>query len=92
VTDPWNAEDPAVYMRQRRDNRPWEPFAGRISLAWAEMMVSEVLFGAKFMDMCELPSRSDTPLSPAAKARILGQLRTAQKRFAAIVPPTADSP
>jgi (p)ppGpp synthase/HD superfamily hydrolase len=40
--------------------------------------------------LAELIARSDTPLSAHAKARILDQLRTAQERFAAILPPTAD--
>lgn len=41
--------------------------------------------------LADLIARSDTPLSPRAKARILGQLRTAQERFAAITAPRADS-
>lgn len=53
ATAPWNAEDPAVYVRRQPDNRPWEPFAGRMSLACAEMVLSEVLLGAKFTDTCE---------------------------------------
>jgi len=56
ATDPWNAEDPPVYVRRRRDNRPWEPFATRMSLACAEMVLSKALLGAKFMDMCDLPT------------------------------------
>jgi hypothetical protein len=55
ATAPWNAEDPPVYVRWRPDSRPWEPFASRMSLACGEMVLSEVLLGAKFMDMCELP-------------------------------------
>lgn len=41
--------------------------------------------------LANLIARSDTPLSPRAKARIFGQLRTAQERFAAITGPRADS-
>lgn len=55
ATDPWNAEDPPVYVR-RPDNRTWEAFADRMSLACAEMVLSEALLGAEFMDMCELPT------------------------------------
>jgi HD domain-containing protein len=36
--------------------------------------------------LAELIARADTPLSDEAKARILGQLDTAQRRFAAITP------
>jgi hypothetical protein len=39
-----------------------------------------------------LIARTDTPLAPHVKVRILGQLRTAQKRFAAIAPPAAAGP
>ena len=39
----------------------------------------------------DLIDRPGTPLSPHVKVRILGQLRTAQKRFDAIAPSTADS-
>jgi (p)ppGpp synthase/HD superfamily hydrolase len=41
--------------------------------------------------LADLIDRPDTPLSAPAKAHILGQLRAAQERFAAIVPPTTDS-
>ena len=34
--------------------------------------------------LADLIARPDTPLSPQAKARILGQFVTAQERFAAI--------
>ena len=51
----WNAEDPPVYVRQLPGGRPWEPFLGRMSLACAEMVLTEVLLGSKFMDMCDLP-------------------------------------
>jgi HD domain len=39
--------------------------------------------------LAELIARPDTPLSAAAKALILRQLRIGQERFAAIAPPTA---
>ena len=42
--------------------------------------------------LADLIARTDTPLAPHVKVRILGQLRTAQKRFAAIAPPTAAGP
>jgi hypothetical protein len=50
-----NAEDPPVYVRQQPGDQPWEPFLGSVSLACAEMVLSEVLLGSKFMDMCDLP-------------------------------------
>jgi hypothetical protein len=52
AADPWNPEDPPVYVRQQGD-RPWETFAARMSLACAEMALSEVLLGAEFMAMCD---------------------------------------
>ena len=42
--------------------------------------------------LADLIARTDTPLAPHVKVRILGQLRTAQKRFAAIAPPAAAGP
>ena len=42
--------------------------------------------------LADLIARPDTPLAPRVKVRILGQLRTAQKRFAAIAPPAAAGP
>lgn len=51
----WNAEDPPVYVRRLPGGRPWEPFLGRMSLACAEMVLTEVLLGSKFLDMCDLP-------------------------------------
>ena len=42
--------------------------------------------------LADLIARPDTPLAPHVKVRILGQLRTAQKRFAAIAPPAAAGP
>ena len=53
VTDPWNTGDPPVYVRT--GDEPWEAFVGRISLACAELVLSEVLLGAQFMGMCDLP-------------------------------------
>jgi hypothetical protein len=53
AADPWNPEDPPVYVRQPGD-RPWEPFATRMSLACADLVLSEVLLGAQFMAMCDL--------------------------------------
>lgn len=41
--------------------------------------------------LADVIARPDTPLSPHAKERILRQFRTAQERFAAIDPSTADS-
>ena len=41
--------------------------------------------------LADLTDRSDTPLSPHVKARILRQFCTAQERFAVIAPPTANS-
>lgn len=64
ATDPWNHEDPPVYVRQPGD-RPWEPFAARMSLACAEMVLSEVLLGAEFMAMCDL---SGVPAAAAAES------------------------
>jgi (p)ppGpp synthase/HD superfamily hydrolase len=40
--------------------------------------------------LADLIARQDTPLSATVKERILGQLRTAQERFAAIAPLLAD--
>jgi len=42
--------------------------------------------------LAELVARPDTPLAPHVKVRILGQLRTAQQRFAAIAPPATAAP
>lgn len=64
ATDPWNPEDPPVYVRQPGD-RPWEPFAARMSLACAEMVLSEVLLGTEFMAMCDL---SGVPAAAAAES------------------------
>jgi len=48
------AEDPPVFVRQRGDRR-WEPFLDRVSLACAEMVLSEALLGRwQLGDMCEL--------------------------------------
>jgi hypothetical protein len=63
ATDLRNPDDPPVYLRRRPGDRPWEPFAARMSLACAEMVLSEVLLGAEFMDMCEL---SGVPAAAAA--------------------------
>ena len=50
VADPWNAEDPPVYVRT--GDKPWAPFASRMSLACAEMVLSEVVLGLQHMGMC----------------------------------------
>jgi (p)ppGpp synthase/HD superfamily hydrolase len=42
--------------------------------------------------LADLIARPDTPLTTHIKIQILGQLRTAQQRFAAIAPPAADGP
>jgi HD domain-containing protein len=42
--------------------------------------------------LADLIARPDTPLTPHVKILILGQLRTAQQRFAAIAPPAAAGP
>jgi hypothetical protein len=42
--------------------------------------------------LADLIARPDTPLTPHVKIQILGQLRTAQQRFAAIAPPAAAGP
>lgn len=47
ATDPWNAGDPPVYVRRQPDNRPREPFAGRMSLACAEMVLIELRSGTR---------------------------------------------
>jgi hypothetical protein len=57
AADPWNPEDPPVYVRQP-GGRPWEPFATRMSLACADLVLSEVLLGAQFMAMCDLSGSS----------------------------------
>lgn len=41
--------------------------------------------------LIELVARPDTPLSPHVKKRIIGQLLTAEERFAAIAPVAADT-
>jgi hypothetical protein len=56
VTDPWNPEDPPVYVRV--GDKPWELLASRLSLACAEMVLSEVLLGVQFMGMCDLSGES----------------------------------
>lgn len=53
AADPRDPEDPPVLVRRPGD-RPWEPFAARMSLACAEMVLSEVVLGAKFMAMCDV--------------------------------------
>jgi hypothetical protein len=65
ITDPWNAEDPPVYVRRLPGDRPWEPFVGRMSLACAEMVLSEALLGAKFMNMCDLSGAPIAATEPA---------------------------
>lgn len=65
ATDPWNPEDPPVYVRRLPGDRAWEPFAARMSLACAEMVLSEGLLGAGFMDMCDL---SGVPAAAAESA------------------------
>jgi (p)ppGpp synthase/HD superfamily hydrolase len=42
--------------------------------------------------LADLIARPDTPLTPHVKIQILGQLRTAQQRFAAIAPPASAEP
>jgi (p)ppGpp synthase/HD superfamily hydrolase len=42
--------------------------------------------------LADLIARPDTPLTPHVKIQILGQLRTAQQRFAAIASPAAAGP
>ncbi len=42
--------------------------------------------------LADLVARPDTPLTPQVKIQILGQLRTAQQRFAAIAPSAAAGP
>jgi hypothetical protein len=64
AADPRDPEDPPVVMR-RPEDRAWEPFAARMSLACAEMVLSEVLLGATFMAMCDL---SETPAAADAQS------------------------
>jgi hypothetical protein len=64
AADPRNPEDPPVYVR-RPGERQWEPFAARMSLACAEMLLSEVLLGAQFMGMCDM---SGVPAAVAAES------------------------
>ena len=52
AADPRAPEDPPVFVRRPWDRR-WEPFAARMSLACAEMVLSEVVLGAEFMAMCD---------------------------------------
>ena len=42
--------------------------------------------------LADLIARPDTPPTPHVKIQILGQLRTAQQRFAAIAPPASAEP
>jgi hypothetical protein len=42
--------------------------------------------------LANLIARPDTPLAPHVKIQILGQLRTAQQRFAAIAQPASAEP
>ena len=64
ASDPWNPEDPPAYVRQAGD-RKWRPFAARMSLACAEMVLSEVLLGTRFMAMCDA---SGAPAAAAAES------------------------
>lgn len=64
AADPRNPADPPVYVR-RPGGRKWEPFAARMSLACAEMVLSEVLLGAGFMAMCDV---SGVPAAAAAES------------------------
>jgi hypothetical protein len=66
--DPWNPEDPPV--RVRPDGRPWEPFAARMSLACAEMVLSEVLLGARFMAMCDASGEPGAAAAQSAYQRV----------------------
>ena len=56
VTDPWIAEDPPVYVRTKGE--PWVPFASRMSLACAEMVLSEMVLGMQYMGMCDWSGES----------------------------------
>jgi hypothetical protein len=69
VTSPWSPEDPPVHVR-RAGGRPWEPFAARMSLACAEMVLSEVLLGARFMAMCHLPEGPAIAAAQSAYQRV----------------------
>ena len=42
--------------------------------------------------LADLIARPDTPLTPNVKIQILGQLRTAQQRFAALAPQAGAGP
>jgi hypothetical protein len=64
ASDPRDPQDPPVFVRRPGD-RPWEPFATRMSLACAEMVLSESLLGAEFMAMCDL---SGLPVAAAAES------------------------
>jgi hypothetical protein len=64
AADPRDPEDPPVYVR-RSGGRRWQPFAARMSLACAEMVLSEVLLGAEFMAMCDV---SGVPAAAAAQS------------------------
>lgn len=64
ASGPWNPEDPPAYVRRAGD-RTWRPFAARMSLACAEMVLSEVLLGTRFMAMCDV---SGAPAAAAAES------------------------
>jgi hypothetical protein len=64
AADPPDPADPPVYVRRSGD-RKWEPFAARMSLACAEMVLSEVLLGAEFMAMCDV---SGVPAAATAES------------------------
>ncbi len=62
--------DPPVCIRDR-DGGDWEPFLDRVSVACAEMVLSEVVTGrGRLGDMCDLPRALDPPSAAGPKSRL----------------------
>ena len=70
TTDPRNHDDPPVYVRRLPPGQRWEPFADRVSLACAEMVLSEAALGSEFMDMCELRDREHAAMAESAYRQV----------------------
>jgi hypothetical protein len=66
----------------RTGDKPWAPFASRMSLACAEMVLSEIVLGLQHMGMCDLSGESaasaEVACSPVAppkeRYRLVGEL------------------
>lgn len=69
ASDPADPQDPPVFVR-RPGGRSWEPFATKMSLACAEMVLSEVLLSSRFMAMCDLSGRTVAAVAESVYPRV----------------------